>query len=489
MASLLDTRRAFLAAVTIGLFALAARNVTDPDVWWHLRTGQLILQNHAVFRADPYSFTKFGQPWINHEWLSDILIFSIYRAAGWTGLIASFAAVTTGTFMLVFARCDGGPYLASAFAVWAAIASVPFWGVRPQTFSLFFASLFLVLMERSYSRPILLWYTPPLMLIWVNLHAGYGIGIAFLALFLLGDLVNIAVGAAEWKQSRDRLKRLGLALALCLALVPLNPYGRQMYWYPLQTAHSRSIQAYIAEWLSPNFHQGMYVASLLLMLAIFAGAAVSPRRLSSTDLLLLATTMWAALHSARLIPIYAIVAAPILSRLVFACVRESGRFSESAPTTVQWPGRQILNGTVLAAFLLFGFLKIHAVVKNQAEVEKSAFPFSAVSFLRTNRLPKSLFNDYNWGGYLIWQLYPEYRVCIDGRADLYGDTFMDRFATVYHISGASWHSTLNDWGAETVLVPPDAPIVGALRLLPEWRKVYGDAQAVIFLKAEAPPNQ
>src|ERR1017187_10394402 len=116
MTSLLDTRRSFVVIVALGLFAMAARSVTDPDVWWHLRTGQLILQNHARFHADPYSFTKLGQPWVNHEWLVDVLIFSLYRATGWAGPVVIFAALTSATFMLLFVRCSGGPYVAAAFA-------------------------------------------------------------------------------------------------------------------------------------------------------------------------------------------------------------------------------------------------------------------------------------------------------------------------------------------------------------------------------------
>ena len=85
MTSLLQTRHVFVAILALGLFTMAARGMTDPDVWWHLRTGQLILQNHSLFHTDPYSFTRFGQPWINHEWLSEVLLFGIYRLAGFGG--------------------------------------------------------------------------------------------------------------------------------------------------------------------------------------------------------------------------------------------------------------------------------------------------------------------------------------------------------------------------------------------------------------------
>ena len=153
MTSLLQTRRVFVAILALGLFAMAARGITDPDVWWHLRTGQLILQNHSLFHTDPYSFTRFGQPWINHEWLSEILLFGLYRVAGFGGLIVAFAVVIAATFLMVFARSAGRPYLASLMTLWGAVASAPSWGVRPQMFSLLLASIFLVLLEASERPP------------------------------------------------------------------------------------------------------------------------------------------------------------------------------------------------------------------------------------------------------------------------------------------------------------------------------------------------
>ena len=486
MISLLDTRRVFVFILALGIFAMAARNVTDPDVWWHLRTGELIVHNHAVFHADPYSFTKFGRPWVNHEWLSDILIFTIYRTMGWPGLIAIFAAITSATFMLVFLVCADGPYWAAAFTVWAAIASAPAWGVRPQAISLLLASLFLVLLERSYLRPKILWWTVPLMLIWVNLHGGYALGIALVALFLAGDLLDITFGFEKWPQLRNRIRNLGFAIAACVAVVPVNPYGARIYWYPLQTIHSRAMESYISEWLSPNFHQAMYAPLLLLILGILVAAAISPVRLRPRDLLLLSATAWAALHSARHVPIFALVAAPILSKLAYGWRREK-RARSSLDTDSVRPGKgqtiglRVFNGLVLAAFLTFTVMKIRHVFSAQDYAESRAFPAAAVSFLSANRLPQPLFSAYNWGGYLIWKLYPNYRVYVDGRADLYGDGFLDQFAATYQITDAAWQHSLEGWHIHSVILPPDAPLISALRLRSGWKQVYGDVEAVILV--------
>ncbi len=328
---------------------MAARHITDPDIWWHLRTGQLILQNHAVFHTDPFSFTKFGQPWVNQEWLSEVIMALLYRAAGWSGIIVFFAAITSSSFMLVYLRCAGRPYLAAACAIWAAFCSAPAWGARPQIFSLLLASLFLLLLERSATNPKVLWYTPPLMLLWVNLHAGYAIGIAFMILFLLGDVLDIALGLELWSKIRRRFSILLVSCAASLAVVPLNPYGFRMYWYPLQTVDSPAMQNYISEWMSPNFHRGMYLPALLMILALLALAAVSSRRLRPTEILLLAFTLWAALHSARHVPIFALVAAPLIANLsepLFAKMKI--KQSSQEKTFKNQPFKSVLNGSFVS---------------------------------------------------------------------------------------------------------------------------------------------
>jgi hypothetical protein len=206
-------------------------------------------------------------------------------------------------------------------------------------------------------------------------------------------------------------------------------------------------------------------------------------------LLLLSVTTWAALHAARHIAIYALVAAPILSNLACAWWGERTPFKLQSKESSMTAVRQVFNGFVLAAFLMFAALKVRNVLSAQIEVENRSLPVSAVSFLSASRFPGPLFNNYNWGGYIIWRLYPEYRVYIDGRADLYGDQLMDQFASTYHISNASWRLALDQWGIQTVILPPDAPMISALRLRPDWKLVYGDSQAIILRRAQAPGNQ
>jgi hypothetical protein len=485
MRELLQTRRVFVIILALGLFVMAARSVTDPDVWWHLRTGDLTVQNHHVFHNDPYSFTRFDGPWLDHEWLSQVFIYALYRVAGWAGLIAGFAALTAAAFLLVFQRSPGRPYIAGAVTVWGAVASIPCWGVRPQMLTLLLASIFLLLLERSYERPKLLWWTPVLTLLWVNLHAGYAVGIAFLLLFLVGDGLDLAFGYKEPQLCQARFRQLALVTFISIAVVPLNPYGMQMYRYPFETLHSRAMLAYIGEWLSPNFHQPRYLPTLFLMLATLVLPALSPRRLRPRELLLLTVTTYAALRSVRHIPIYVLVAVPLVSAMIEACLRARGKTalldSSRSPFTL---AKLVANTILLASFLFFTIARFHHVVIRQPEAEAKEFPATAASFLMTSQLTGPLLNHYNWGGYFIWKLFPVYKVYIDGRADLYGDTFMDQFAASYYLKGKSWRDPLNEWGIQTVVLPPDAPLTLALRQLPAWKEVFADGQAVVLTRAD-----
>ena len=455
------------------------RPAIDPDLWWHLRTGQLTLQNHAVFRVDPFSFTRAGQSWINHEWLSDVLMFGLYRFSGLGGLVVAFAFLIAAAYLLTFRRCAGQRYVASIATIWAAIASRPVWGVRPQVLSLFLASLLLVLYDASLSRSRRLWWAVPLMLLWVNLHAGYALGIALLVLFVLGDVAEVVTGSESWTRAAPRLRIMASVIAACIAVVPLNPYGTKLYWYPVATLRSVSMQSKITEWFSPNFHDPQYLPLALLMLASIVALAVSPRLLRPGELLLLLVVSFLTLLSVRHVGVYALIAAPILSKLLDDVVSGGRRRQSLSPKLAAF-----INVAVLALFGTFVALHIRTVVEHQPQAEAGAFPIRAVGFLTEQRPPGPILNDYDWGGYLIWRLYPEYRVFIDGRADVYGDSLMKDFGDANSLTG-DWRSVLDRWKIRTVILRTDSPLVTALRTSRDWKQLYSDSQATVVARVDA----
>jgi hypothetical protein len=483
MSNFFQTRVVFLLIVSLGLFAMAARPVTDPDVWWHLKTGELILQTHHIFHADPYSFTHAGQPWVNHEWLSEVLLYGLYCLTGNSGLIVLFAAVTALAFFLAYRRCAGPPYLAALFTVWGAAASASIWGVRPQIFSLLLTSIFLLILDRSFLHPRILWWLPPLTLLWVNLHAGYALGIGLIALYLLGTLLDVIFGFEKWPATNPLIQQFGFVLLACIAVVPLNPNGFKMYSYPWQTLSSRAMQQYIQEWASPNFHQGLYLPLLLMVLALLAALAFSPKRLRPLDLLLLAVTFYGAMRSVRHIPVFALVAIPILSRLL------APLFAQSTP---QRPGprsntKLAFNGITILFIILFAIIRVDSVIRSQTQAEAKNFPVGAIHFLATHPVPAPIMNHYNWGGYFIWKLYPRYRVFVDGRADVYGDDFLNRLADMYYLK-SNWKQEFAATNVCSVMLPPDAPLAAVLLEQSNWKAIYSDKQSIILTRAAGCPS-
>jgi len=475
MKELLSIRRTFLAVLFLGLFAMAARTVTDADVWWHLKTGQYIAAHKAVPHADPFSYTRAGQPWVAHEWLTELLFYGLYRSAGWGGLIVAFAAIPCLAFFLLYLRCADEPYVAGVVTLCAAWATVPTWGVRPQVVSLLLTSLWLLILERSEPERSergrsgndekLLWWTLPILVLWVNLHAGFALGLALLALFLVGESLECLPRSPRCGNPKRRLRALALALLLNLLLVPLNPNGMRMFSYPLETLRSKAMQNYIAEWASPNFHHAEYWPFLLLLLAAIAALGWSSLRVRPRDVLLLLAGTYAALSSIRLIPLFVLIAAPLISVPLKRWTESDQPSAKPRSSSGDWLTAAALNALIVLAMGVFAVIRVAQAVDRQPKAEADRFPAGAVAFLQTHPPRGPIFNHYDWGGYLIWRLYPSERVFIDGRADLYGGQLLDQFAATYQLKG-DWRQTLNQWGIRTVLVPADSALATGLRIAP-----------------------
>ncbi|HEV2118188.1 MAG TPA: hypothetical protein VGR48_19275 [Terriglobales bacterium] len=481
---LLSTRRVFVIILGLGLLAMAARGVHDPDVWWHLRAGQEIVASHQVPHQDSFSYTRYGQPWIAHEWLSEAIFYLIFRATGWAGLMVAFAGLIAATFLLLYRQCAGRPYVAGLVVALGAIATIPSWGVRPQMFSMLLAAIFLWLLAKARASDPgqlrFLWWTPVLMLLWVNLHGGFLLGPALMAITLAGWLVEAWLGLTSWPQARTRATRLGIALAACVAVIPLNPNGLELYRYPFQTLQARTIVNYIVEWASPNFHSTDFKPFLGLLLLTWLVVAVSRKRPAPTQILLLLATAYGGLSAARHIPIFALVAVPILAEGLEELAARQQWFSAAEQTSLP-PAKLAINLVLVLAVAGLTGLHFYQVIKSQAAGESKNFPKAATEFLVREHVPAPIFNYYDWGGYFIARLYPQYRVFIDGRTDLYG-SLMDTFSDTARGEG-NWREGLQKYHVRTVVVPPASGLAGLLRLDGGWKKAFEDKQAVVFVKA------
>jgi hypothetical protein len=484
-------KRAFFGGILLfGLLAMTARSATDPDLWWHLRTGQWIVETGHVPHSDPFSFTRAGHAWVSHEWLSEVIFYELWKHAGAASLIIFSAAVTTLGFILLYRRCltsGRAPVWAAAATVLGALAAAPCFGVRPQMFTFTLASLLLWLLDRGENRPRLLLWIPPLFLLWLNLHAGFALGPVLLFAYGIGLTLETAFGSTPWPQAWPLLSRVFLLLLACLALVPLNPSGAHLYVYPLHTLLSSGMRSFIAEWHSPNFHDGLYRPLLIVWLLLLTAVASARSRPNGRVLVPLIFTAFAALDALRHIPIFILIAIPVIAAAL----------PRDAITPLQRRAssrRQLLFGTiVLLLMAILTSAKWIKLARTQAASEARQYPQQAISFLRATGFPnrdllpnddaKRIFVFYDWGGYAIWKLYPEYLVFADGRADLYGDEILRQFRNAVELH-TGWREILNNWKINTVLVPPSTALAQALLLDPNWHIARRDSEAILFLRTD-----
>jgi len=311
-----------------------------------------------------------------------------------------------------------------------------------------------------------------LMLLWVNLHAGFALGLALIVLFVV-----MAGLDGEWK----RIKPLLLTLTVCVAIVPLNPNGFRMFSYPFETLSAPAMQGFIEEWFSPDFHQFRFLPLAALILATFSAMALSPTRPRRGELFALVSLSFAALRSGRHIPIFAIFAAPLFAKYLahWISAQTSSLITLRSATAT---GSNIV--LTLALLLLPTFIIVQRVgyfSSSVASYEAQKFPVGAVDFIAKQEAVGPIFNDYNWGGYLIWKLYPGRKVFIDGRADVYGDAFIFEYLRTYG-GERGWRDTLDRFGIQTVLIQPNSALTTLLREDKGWRKVFEDEQAVVFAR-------
>jgi hypothetical protein len=465
----LSISQLFVAILVVSLFVMATRAVLDADFWWHLRTGQWIIENRAIPHADPFSLSFQGKPWIAHEWLSEIFFYTGYRTGGLNMLALTFAGVITIAYFLSYWRSSGKPYLAGIVTIFGAIASAPVWGVRPQMLTLLLFSIWIFLLERYFdsgNKKIII-FLPLIMILWVNLHAGYILGLALLAIYIFLKMIEGYL-PSTWAADKTTNPNRGLLLpalaglvACCIAVL-INPNGYEMFMYPFGTLGSQAMMTLISEWLSPNFHSREWMPLALFLIILLAGGLFSRRRSSLTDIALAGIFGFAALRSMRNVPLFAIVAIPIISFQLDGIIHYSANRKE--PTKII----NFVNSSILIIVMLAGLAQVSTTLLNQNKSELEVFPETSVNWIKENNPEGNIFNSYGWGGFLIWHLYPNYKVYVDGRADLYGDTYLQDFVTIYQAK-PGWEAKLEKAKIKIALVETDSPIANALSKDSNWK--------------------
>jgi len=477
-------KRVFAVYVFVYTFFFASRPLSDPDFWWHLKTGQLIFDSHSIPRVDPFSFTNHGKAWVAHEWLSEVFFYAVYSKFGFAALIFIFAILTALAFWIVFRRCEAHPYVLALIAFVAVWSVLPTIGVRPRVFTLLFASIFLTVLAPDSVKRLgwKIFWLVPLMTLWANLHAGYIIGLVFIALSLAGVVVDSGFSSARLKSARPQITKLGLLFVACLGAATINPQGPKILLFPFEFFFSPVQQNEIVDWLSPNFHQTETLPLLILIWGSIAALAMSPKRPRPSELLFFLTTLYATLKSSRHVAIFALVAAPLFAHYLQHWIDASSeKRSFESPATSKFDRRAVVFGVLLLIPLVPLTQRLLTVTYAPPTQELTRVPIGAVDFMKSNQLTGNTFTDPNvWGGYLIWAM-PSNPVYIDGRIDMYGDKFVSDYVSLIR-GRLPWQTAFDSSGVRHAVLSTNSQLRLELRNSNEWREVYSDNLAVVFTR-------
>ena len=451
--------------------------VTDPDVGWHLRTAEWILAHHAVPHSDPFSRVTGGEPWQAYSWLFDLVLLKMYVWMKLRGLLVFTAGMMTLIAAAVYHMTSRllSDFTQRALVTVAAMfclaqLSTP----RPWLFTiLFFALEIDILMHaRKTGRSRELLWLPALFVLWANVHIQFVDGLLVLVIAAIEPLLR-----RWWKSDTPSVpaRNLWLTLGACCVAVCLNPYGPAIYKIAWQMGSQRGVLDTVSEMMALPFRTpGDFV--LLFMALTAAGVLFRYRNLPPFETLMLAMAAVLSFRSRRDMWVMAITAAAILAA---GLPVPAGREDKS-----DQPGwaAMLSAASALAIFAASVFLLgINNGVLDKLVAEK--LPVQAVEVVKQRHYDGPLFNTYDWGGFLIWNLREP--VSIDGRAGLYGDKAINQSRDTWGGS-ATWDSDPALESAGVVIAPHGAALTQLLRTDSRFELKYEDKVAAVFVSRKDP---
>jgi len=477
------TEALFFVVTMLLLFNIAIVSPTDTDMWWHLRNGDEIWHQGKILLQDIFSYTRFGAHWVNAFWLSDLGLYGLLKLGGFFAVTLSAALIAVGLMAIIYLHMDGSVYLRGLLILLAMIGIHPNWSARPQLMSfLLLAFLDYFLDRHRHVKKQPLWVLPLIFALWGNLHGGFIWGILLLLATIAGESLDNLLDNQpnlSWRET-GQLTLWGILAALAVAI---NPNGISLWKLPFDQVQ---VSLSITEWLSPDFHQ-LYAHPLLwLLFLLIIGLAFSKKSMSFTNLLKGLGFAYLFFVAQRNMGPFAIILLPIISghlnqaaqNLSKTPIMENfrNRIAQSPPSKQLTPRLNfIVNSTLVSLITAFAICNAYFISTPQSMDMK--LPTRAIQWIKDNQPQGPMFNSYNWGGYLTWEL-REYPVFIDGRADLYGNEIISEWTEINNGSDKGL-SLLNTRKVGFIFIESDSPLLAKLPRN-EWQKMYSDSLIAIF---------
>ena len=479
---------------------LATKMLRDAGVGWHIRTGQLILSTHHIPRVDPYSSILSGKPWIAWEWLYDVIVSALDSAAGLNGVVWFNALVIAATFAATFHSMITRAtrlFAALALILLAISASMIHVLARPHVVTWLFVVIWFRILDGSEqdstggkiaARSRWLWLLPCIMVIWVNLHGGFLLGLVLCAIFWCSALWCWQATARTFDDTLlrlalgKRLRDLSAVTLLCAAATFVNPYGWALHPHILSYLRNPFLMDHIEEFQSPNFHQLAPRCFLVLLLVTFAALAIRKRALKASELLLLLFAIYAGLFASRNIPVASILLVLIVGPLLppISVLSKFSKRMTAVDSTLRghiW----VILAIIFVLLVDFNGGRFAGKVLANAHFDPRRMPVAAVDHLQRMGISDPVLTPDYWGGYVIYRLYPRSKIVLDDRHDLYGELVLTSYLKMYRAQ-PGWAEFLRAHDVTCVLMPRNAAISAMLSQTPGWNSVYSDDLAVVFLK-------
>ena len=476
----------FLVAVFWGMAASGPKFLNfDGDLPRHLLVGQLTLQTAKVSTTDVFSFRTIGFPSYPHEWLAQVLLAIPYKIFGLNGVVLLTSLIITITFAIVFknARKNATPLLALIFTALALSASIIHILPRPHIFTYLFIPIWIYLTEKVRTRQSRAWWLfPLLMLLWVNIHGMFPLGILIWLAYVVGDIIDHGM-KTRWESSESRLLLIG-----GLASIPvtfLSPSGPGIWKVILELGGNSYITSQIPEYQSANFHLPGTWPFILMLALLITGLALNIKKLPWSSILLLAGFSALGLYSSRMIPIFAIVAAPIMAQVFSNWINDEMPQSRFAKMENFMQAMEEQSGgaiwvlmTVLIVIGLFASGQSIDLQRRGNIFDPQTFPVDAVRWLKDHPQSGYMINDFNWGGYILLETWPKYQIFMDGHTHIYGEALTREYEQVITTS-QGWESILEKYRIKWAILPVSARLVHSLAS-EGWETLYADETAVIL---------
>ena len=473
------------------IFLMGIVKIWNGDTWWHLKTGEVIVTTRSLPAKDIFSYTGSERRWVHDEWLGEVILYTAYRLGGINGAILFTAAIATLIFFILYLTCrmEGARTTSTVvFLTAAAFAMRNRLTARPEIFGLLLVAIFIYIIRKQFLKnksPI--WLLPLLQLIWVNLHPGALIG---------AILIFVAISSAAITEFISRLKikitasssfsrAIPLIPILFLSLVAclINPYGLHGLTAPIEFAGTTVYLKHIAEWAPVTWnHLSYYNAHHLFafrFLLLFGAVSfiVLLWRLEIMRPLLFLLTGAMALKAHRFIGIFSLIAAPIAAAEASDALR-SIRLPRYVSTAV-------LITLLPAMVLLANFDVVRNQVYSFGFGTHPLFPTAAVEFLKDKHsyFKGHMYNEYSIGGYIVWILFPDFKVFIDSRTTFYGEEFYKEMIDFESApTPEKWERLVNKYDINyAVLTIEQKEVSRAISHTGGWTLVYWDDRALIYV--------